>query len=102
MLLVLSPASAQTNTNQVTVAVQSTNQIRSVTAVVESLEKRVHFNFGLDRVPALQRLVFGVPAYQYLASLIYVFLGILHLQTARLTGGDALADLGAANANEAG
>src|SRR4051794_2802826 len=30
--------------------------------------------FGLNRVPALQHLVFGIPLWQYLASFIYVFL----------------------------
>jgi len=29
--------------------------------------------FGLNRVPALQRLLFGIPLWQYLASLIYIF-----------------------------
>ncbi len=74
--LVWFPAFGQTNTNTVTVTaeVQSTNGVRSVSAVVRNLEQQVYFTFGLKRIPVLQRTLFGVPLYQYAASLIYVFL----------------------------
>ena len=74
-LLVLNPARAQTASNPVTVTaeVQSTNSLRSVTTVVETLG-REGLSFGLDRVPALRAGLFGIPLWQYLAAVIFVVL----------------------------
>jgi MscS family membrane protein len=51
--------------------------VGNTTNVFISLEDNPYLTFGLDKVPALKREVFGIPAWQYLASLIYIFLAFI-------------------------
>ena len=68
-------AQSQPSTNAVTVTaeVQTTNGVRSISAIVRNWEQD-YLTFGLHRIPALQVAVFKIPLYQYLASLIFIFL----------------------------
>ena len=72
-LNVFTAAAADTNTNATT----ATNVIVSTNVVpVFQLtdEQRAELTFGLDKVPSLQRKVLNVELWQYVASLIYIFL----------------------------
>ena len=65
---------ATTNAVAVTAEVNTTNAVKSVTTVVRDLEQKYVITFGLDQLPALHPKVFGIPLWQYLASLAFVFL----------------------------
>jgi MscS family membrane protein len=65
-------ADSASMSNAVVVAVADRGATNTVVVVPP---KQVWLTFGLDRVPVLQRKVFAnVPAWQYLASLLYIFL----------------------------
>jgi MscS family membrane protein len=67
---------AQDNTNGApVVVVQTTNALTSVSTVAKS--DPTSLSFGLDKVTALQTKVAGIPAWQYLATLLYVVLAFL-------------------------
>jgi MscS family membrane protein len=74
----LSAAQVQTNTNAVAVSaeVRTTNGVRSVSARVHTLEEEVAMSFGLERIQALQPLLFGTPLWKYAASMIFILLAI--------------------------
>ena len=61
-----------TNTN--VVAVPTTNSTNVIPVFTLSDETRAQLSFGLDKVPELQRTFLGVAAWQYIASLVYIFL----------------------------
>ena len=63
------PEAAATNA-----AVNKSNQATNTPAFID---ERPYLTFGLDRVELLERRAFEVPLWQYLASLIYVFLAFL-------------------------
>jgi MscS family membrane protein len=57
---------------------QSTNQPALVGPTLpERSVQREQLTFGLDRIPQLRELVFGIPAWQYLATAIYIVLAIV-------------------------
>lgn len=47
------------------------------TNVLVSPDANPYLTFGLDDVQPLQREIFGIPAWQYIASLIYIFLAFI-------------------------
>lgn len=67
-------ASAQTDTNVVIVEAKP-GEVQAVTTVFE--EPSTVLTFGLDKLEPLQRLVLGIPLWQYLASALYLLLAIL-------------------------
>jgi MscS family membrane protein len=75
-LLVTAAPAAVVNTNgtqfAVSAEVQATNGVTSVSTVVRTWEKGV--SFGLDRIAVLRPTLFGIPRYQYIASLIFIAL----------------------------
>jgi MscS family membrane protein len=62
---------ADTNT-ATTIRVDPSQEVTSVTTLLE--QRKYLLTFGLDRIEALQPPLFGIHRWQYLASLIYIFL----------------------------
>src|SRR5688500_10381143 len=62
-------AATNTTTTNVVVAASSTNILFTL-----SDETRAQLSFGLDERPELQAKFLGIPLWQYIASLIYIFL----------------------------
>lgn len=62
-------AATNTTTTNVVVAANSTNILFTL-----SDETRAQLSFGLDERPELQAKFLGIPLWQYIASLIYIFL----------------------------
>lgn len=62
-------------TNTVTAQVESTKPVESLNVVVK--ENPTSLSFGLDQVEQLQRRVFDIPLWQYLATLIYIAIAIV-------------------------
>lgn len=73
-LLFYPAAFGQTNTNSVVTApVGDTNKV-AVQVLTISDEQRSYLTFGLNKVESLQHKVLGVELWQYVASLLYIFL----------------------------
>src|SRR4051812_30821383 len=64
-------ADATTNATTSTNVIVSTN-VATVFQLTD--EQRAQLTFGLDKVPSLQRKILNIELWQYVASLIYIFL----------------------------
>jgi MscS family membrane protein len=71
MLLLLRFQAFAQSTNTPVLTTASTNLVPLLTL---SDERRAQLTFGLDKVPSLQLKFLGVEMWQYVASLIYIFL----------------------------
>ncbi|HEX7859908.1 MAG TPA: mechanosensitive ion channel family protein [Verrucomicrobiae bacterium] len=62
-------------TNTATVTAQANAPVQAVNVVVKN--ESPSLSFGLDRFEELQRPIFGIPVWQYIASAFYVLLAVL-------------------------
>jgi MscS family membrane protein len=66
---------AQNGTNSTVVRVNSDAGVNSVTA--DFTRPHAGLSFGLDRMPELRVELFGIPIWQYIATLIYILLAFI-------------------------